>query len=93
MGSQIVGNYGLLEVKIISSKEFGLIDNLIIYKGVIGNVEENIFWKSTKINSLSYYTTMHIQVKDSSYFRCKVSINNKEEKIFAETNPIWLLSN
>ena len=90
MGDNIFSKIGMLQVEIISSPEFGSINNMTIIKGVIGANKEDEYINIKNINKYLFNRTFEVSSKSTCYFRCEVEINSDSERIFAMSNPIWL---
>ena len=90
MGSIVWKNFGKLIIKVLSNEEFGLIDMIVIHKGVINADVEEMYHKITNINTYTYDLSLDILVDRYCYFRFEVITKFVDKNIFAMSNPIWL---
>ena len=88
-GNTIKSNIAKIHLCTISSPEFGLIENITIIKGVIGDKQEEIHLKINKLNTYNYKLKHNVFIENKCYYRCKVTIASKSIPIFALSNPIW----
>jgi len=89
MGDSIKEQKGTLKVHALSTPEFGFIKNISIIKGVIGEIEEEECFNIVKPHTHELRHLHEVNADRSCYYRCEVSIDSKEEVIFALSNPIW----
>ncbi len=87
MGSIINGNEAELIIDVLSSEEFGNIISIKLFRGIIGENEENIIFQYEQLKTSQLKEIVSVTAGGNSYFRCEVELENGG---FAYSNPIWL---
>jgi hypothetical protein len=90
-GSRISGTT-ILNIISLSTKEFGSIQFVRIYSGIIGTQKEKVLteWKFTD-DTYNTELTFNIEPTAYSYVRAEVYTNKTDSgMVFAATNPIWM---
>ena len=91
MGSTVNSNTGILEIVIKSSPEFGVINKIIIKKGIIGEKAEMDHFIIANLHKFQFKHKYEIYTSAYCYYRCIVELNAvRDVKTFAFSNPIWL---
>ena len=91
MGSTVDNNAGVLELIIKSSPEFGIIENIIIKKGIIGEKVEVDHFIISNLKEFNFNHKFEIDTSVHCYYRCAAKFSlNRDVKTFAFSNPIWL---
>ena len=95
IGEKCYEGSGKIKINSSSTPEFGLINQCIIYLGIIGNRKEKIYKKINNIRNYVYSKEFDICVNKKSYIRLEISSSGGEidKKSFAMTNPIWICEN
>lgn len=82
------GNYAL-KMNAKSTKEFGHVDSLTLFRGIIGEQREyQVFTKSYQNHSEISMTYEHNSINQTCYYRAEIT--TKKDKTFALTNPVWI---
>ena len=93
MGSSVNADYGILNISVISTPEFGKIKKIVIKKGVIGEKKELEYFSILNPKMYDINKSIEIYADCDCYFRCEAELeSNGNNKKFALTNPIWLSS-
>ncbi|MBL8024844.1 MAG: CehA/McbA family metallohydrolase, partial [Fibrobacteres bacterium] len=83
----------VLKIDVLSTKEFGSIQTVRLYSGIIGSLRENVLkeWHFTG-DTLSSELTIDVEPSELTYVRAEVYTDKKRDSgmIFAATNPIWM---
>ena len=88
-GSIIKNNIAKIHLHAISSPEFGLIEKIIIIKGIIGEKNEDECLEIKPFGKYEYKIDYNVYIEKKCYYRCKVDIKTKNRPTFALSNPIW----
>ena len=90
LGSEIKGDFRI-HCQTLSSQEFGTINKVILYEGLIGNRYEHILYKQKNIGTYSFYFDLSVSVIQPKYVRLEVYTENTDDKktYFCITNPVW----
>ena len=92
MGSVISSNLGSFKISIISTSEFGKIKDITLIKGIIKEQKENDFFTILNYGDYELEKYIEINIESECYFRCIVELESiSSKKIFALTNPIWII--
>ena len=90
MGSTVYNNKGILKISVKSSPEFGLIKNITIKKGVIGEIRETDHVTLTNLRQFDFMYKIEVYISQYCYYRCEVEyFENGDNRIFSLSNPIW----
>ncbi len=88
-------NYAKLgKIHVKSSREFGPIRKIIVYRGILQTETEDVYLTNEQIeDSFELQTDFEIkQITDKCYFRAEIQSEGPKGKHFAFTNPIWVLN-
>lgn len=94
IGNETSGNELTLNVQWESTSEFGNVDHIYVYRGIIGETEEEIGEYYLTPNSLSgthSYSNLVEKIPSASYIRIEATSTNGGEIYRCYTNPIWVV--
>lgn len=89
IGNEIIGNNFIINIQWKSTNEFGVIDHIHVYQGIIGRSAEVEICDLTPLSltGSTVYVPSEIPEANATYFRLAATTN----KGFAVyTNPIWI---
>ena len=94
IGDDIFGNSLTLKIEWSSTSEFGNVDNIYVYRGLLGENEEEISEYSFTPNTLSgskLYSDLSLKVPNvrTGYIRLTAT-TDKGKMVY--TNPIWIMA-
>ena len=91
MGRTVHNNSGILEINIKSSPEFGVIQQIILKKGIIGKKTEIDHLIVANLQKFKFNHKFEIYASEHCYYRCVAEFKIVSgSKTFAYSNPIWL---
>ena len=93
MGGHLKDNNCNVNINIISNPEFGRIDSIKVFVGIIGNNNEILYHNIENVNNYMINKSFNISAKKNMYIRSESYMKNKDIETFAMTNPIWILPN
>ena len=93
MGGGYNANEAIAMIHILSSSEYGPIESAVIFRGNIGDVDEQVIFES-RPRVFQWKTEIKLRIRQPMYVRLEVftSENNASDgqAHFCITNPIWL---
>lgn len=76
-----------------STKEFGSLDNMLIYAGKIGSNKEEIIYSTHNIGGYDYRLQKYLTIDPYDYIRLELYTNKNgydKEHHFCLTTPVWI---
>jgi hypothetical protein len=93
-GGTLRGGAASLIVDALSTQEFGVLKNLRVYRGNVGDSEEREISASAELRSYEATLEIPLQTHTPAYLRAEVStsgISWDGREHFCMTNPVWLI--
>ncbi len=95
VGGTAVGRSLRCFIQARSTTEFGMLDRVVLFHGVIGNEREVVLWETKKNGTYRVDESIPLRESMEGYVRAEVYTRNgtalPHARHFAFTNPIWLM--
>lgn len=89
MGEVVPDGHYTIKINAESTKEFGDLDTIILFRGIIGERrEQQIIAKSYQNQSEISVAHTHNSINQTCYYRAEIT--TKKDDTFALTNPVWI---
>ena len=89
MGEVLPDGHYTIKINAESTKEFGDLDTIILFRGIIGERrEQQIIAKSYQNQSEISVAHTHNSINQTCYYRAEIT--TKKDDTFALTNPVWI---
>ena len=92
IGDEIVGNDLSFNIRYESTPEFGNVDHIYVYRGIIGDTEEEEIYHITPndLSGVELFSDLAEEIPSSSYIRIEASSSVDGKMYRCYTNPIWI---